>query len=481
MSVTLSAHPRDTTSRPEGSAAATPVLYLTLSASMAVRNFFQTAVLDLLAEHFEIEVLASPATAPALQSLKGQRKLRITVIDPGEEPHLWKWLRQAKKKVYMEGRRSATEAIWEKYTRRPLYQRIGGVFFRGLTRFISAEWLYQRLEALDLSLNRNRDLVRKFQRHPAMLFATHATTYFEEYIYRNARAAGIPKMYMILSWDHLSSKVLLHQDFDRILAWNSHTKAELLQTYKSYSDDSIRVVGIPQFDAYRRLPEISYSQWCAQYGLDPAKRTILFSTMPQQRHEQQHIILEALLKAILDGKDVPSDLQVLVKCHPFDTFAGYDSLLGRYPVAVLRSSLLPGQTFDEWLPKEQEIEISKDCLYFCCININIFSTVTIEASVFDKPIIHIAYDPLPISNRIPCHEYYNWEHFRHIVQKGASTLVHSHQELLVAIRKYCSEPDFRRSQRRLLVETYIGQPIGLASATVVEELIEFKRLFFLHS
>jgi len=454
---------------------AKPVLALTISSSLALRNFFQSGVIEELRRDFALEILASASLARTISRLGYDSLVRVTTIDPGPEPTLWRLMRQLKKKVYMEGRASATEAIWEKYQIRPLYQRVGGWMVKRLIRLISANRLYAWLESIDLAVNRDRrfaPLLR--EKNVSVFFATHATSFWEESLLRSAMSAGLPRLYMVLSWDHLSSKVLLHRNFGRILVWNRHTREELLETYPAYRPDQIKVVGIPQYDSFLRQPSHTYESWCAQYGLDPDRRTILFSTMPQARHDQQHIIIEDLLKAIAGGKDVPADYQVLIKCHPFDNFEGYRALLGRYPVAWRGTQLAPGQSIDEWLPSATEVEESRDCLYFCSIDINIFSTVTIEAAWFDKPVIHIAYDPLPIlPGRIPCHEYYNWEHFRHIVEKDAAILVRSADELFGAIRRYSADPSFKAEGRHRVVETYIGDGLGSGAEAVVAAVREF--------
>lgn len=452
-----------------------PVLALSISSSLALRNFFQAGIVEALERHYEVEVLAAPAIVRTMQQLGLDTRARVTVVDPGAEPTLWRLFRQFKKKVHLEGRASATEAIWERYQIRPVYQRIGGAIVKRVIRLFDAGTLYSWLDRLDLLLNGDRRHVALFrEKGVAVFFATHATSYWEESLLRSAIAAGIPRVYMVLSWDHLSSKVLLHENFGRILVWNRHTRNELLETYHRYRPEQVEVVGIPQYDAFLKPPSHTYASWCAQYGLDPAKRTILFSTMPQVRHDQQHVILEDLLKAIVAGSEVPANLQVLIKCHPFDSFSGYAELVGRYPVAIRPTGLKPGQDFDEWVPSATEVEDSRDCLYFCTVNINIFSTVTIEASYFDKPIIHIAYDPLPIPpGRIPCHEYYNWEHFKHIIEKDASLRVHSREELFDAIRRYSTDPSLKSEGRRRVVDEYIGDGLGGAAGRVAAAVARF--------
>lgn len=459
----------------DASAGRKPVLALAISSSLAMRNFFQAGIVEALQASYEVEVFAAPPIARTLARLGFDQRVRVTTVDPGAEPASWRLLRQLKKKVHLEGRASATETIWERYQIRPAYQRIGGWVVKRLIRLIDAERLYSWLDRFDLLVNRDDRYVSAFrEKRVDVFFATHATSFWEETLLRSAMAAGIPRVYMVLSWDHLSSKVLLHENFDRILVWNRHTRSELLETYRRYRPEQVEVVGIPQYDAFLREPEHTYASWCAQYGLDPARRTILFSTMPQVRHDQQHVIIEDLLKAIVEGREVPGDLQVLIKCHPFDSFPGYADLLGRYPVGLRPTGLRPGQEFDEWLPSATEVEDSRDCLRFCAMNINIFSTVTIEAAYFDRPIIHIAYDPLPIPpGRIPCAEYYNWEHFKHIVEKDPSVRVHGREELLDAIRRYSADPTLKVEGRRKVVEEYIGDGLGGAAAKVADAVVRF--------
>jgi hypothetical protein len=455
-----------------------PVLFMSVSLGWAIRNFFQTGIVERLKSHFEVVVLASPQARRSLCELGFDQGIKVIEFDPGEEPLTWKLFRQLKKKIYMESRESATEAIWERYFPRPLYQRVGGRVIKSCIRLLNARRLYIWVDKLDSRINSDNRLSAVFGHYkPAIFFATHATAYFEECLLRNAIAANVPPVFMILSWDHLSSKILLNLHLHSLLVWNDHTKQEVLQTYPFYRSEQIRVTGIPQYDVYVKKPNLTYADWCRRYNLDPERRTILFSTMPQSRHEQQHIILEELLKAIAEGKRLPSDLQVLIKCHPFDNFEGYDELLGRYPVGIYRNSFDSSQTQDDWIPSAEEMEVSRDALYFCTININIFSTVTIEASYFDKPVVHIAFDPLPIKGRIPCHEYYNWDHFKPIVDVNATILVHGYEELFDAINQFMAKPALKARERKILVEKYIGRAVGTASDAVTSELIDIcKRL-----
>jgi CDP-glycerol glycerophosphotransferase (TagB/SpsB family) len=448
---------------------------MSASTGWAVRNFFQTGIVEKLKKSYRVVVFAPATIRNHLISSGLGFGITVLSLENEREPFLWMIFRQARKKVYMECRKSSTEALWAKYTKRPFYQKAGSFLAGIFLKFVSGRRLMVALESIDYKINKSHRLEAIFNEHnPKLYFATHASSYFEELLLRTALAKNVPAVYMVLSWDHLSSKIVLNKKYRSIFVWNKMTKSEILSTYPSYKDNQIKIVGVPQYDIYGKKTKISRLEWCQLYGLNPNRPVILFSTMPQVRHNQQHIIIEKLLEEIDKGDKLPNNLQVLIKCHPFDNTDKYDSLLTKYPVSICRSSLRPGLSQASWIPSEKEMEASRDCLFFCDININIFSTVTLEAAYFGKPIIHIAFDPFPIKNRIPCKEYYNFEHFKKIAMAKAARMVYSYEDMFLAINNYLKNPGLDSEKRRDLVKEYFTVEPGLASGNLVKELVDLK-------
>jgi CDP-glycerol glycerophosphotransferase (TagB/SpsB family) len=196
--------------------------------------------------------------------------------------------------------------------------------------------------------------------------------------------------------------------------------------------------------------------------------------MPQSRHDSQHLIVEALAAAIESGDGVPKDVQVLIKCHPFDDPACYVRAMERFSnVRMFSTAKRPDEPATNWLPDTEEIENARDCFVFADVTCNIYSTVTIEAALFDKPIIHIAFDAAPLPpGRVPCREYYNFTHFKPIVDMEASTLVYSQEEFHRALRDALESPGAQSTQRRALATRFAGPMDGRSSQRVVRELFD---------
>lgn len=449
------------------------VIAISISTGWAVRNFFQTGIIEKWKSSFKILIITTPSIHSNLIKQGYGEGILFEIVEDSAEPVLWRLFRQIKKKLYMESRKSSTEAIWAKYVSRPFYQKIGGYIIPCFLKFVEANRLLDIVESIDFAINNRTEIDRIFHHHePVIFFATHASTYFEESLLHSAVAADTPSVFMVLSWDHLSSKVVLSSKYRSVYVWNKITKDEILHTCPAYSNDSVHVVGVPQYDVYAEKPALNYSQWCQKYGLNPEKKTILFSTMPQVRHEQQHIILEHLLQHISENEQLDTRYQVLIKCHPFDNEGKYEYLIERYKVGICRSTLSVGLSHALWFPSFEEMVVGRDALYYSDININIFSTVTLEASYFDKPIIHIAFDPELVENRIPCKEYYQFEHFKKITEMKASIMVYSFSELYSAIEKYSLQPEHKCDERRNLVKEYFSVPSGSASENVVKHLMQ---------
>jgi hypothetical protein len=452
-----------------------PALFVTVSTPWAIRNYFHTGIVRRLAKHARVTALTTERLAACLRRDGHTSYIAIATWESGPEPLRWRLARQLRKKLYMETRGIHTETIWRRYSQRPLYQRLSDPVIASAARHLDAKRSLELAWALDLKINQSDVFQRLFRDgDSALLFATYADMYFDEAVVRSAQASGVPAVLMVLSWDHLSTKVVLNRAYRRILVWTDLQREEVLRNYPWYKPEQVRVVGIPHYDLYFQPTATSRERWCVRHGLDPAKRTLVFYTMPQRRHDSQHLIVERAAAAIEKGEELPKNLQILIKCHPFDDPACYSDVLARHVhVRMLPTTLCSGAHELNWQPDPDEIEKARDCLTFADVTSNIYSTVTIEAALFNKPTIHIAFDAAPLPpGRVPCREYYNFTHFKPIVETDAAPLVYSQEQFHSALREALETPSARSAERRALTTQFAGPMDGRSSERVVRELLE---------
>lgn len=465
-------HRADHIPAPKSAPAAAVRIHVSISTGWALRNLLYTGVLAQLSQRWPVTVICPDQFAAAIEAHAQGLDISVRRYEPGPEPLLWRVLRQARKKIYLESRDSETERIWDQYGNRPLYKRAGSLVLKGLIGVVGADSLGAALEALDMRLNARSPADALFMPDDAraLYFATHASTYFEESLHRAARQRCRETTLIILSWDHLSSKIVVGRGFDHLCVWNDLSKSEILATMRTYRGEQIHVVGAPQFDVYGEPLSVDYPAWCSRHGLDPRKRTILFSTMPQVRHDGQHLILRRLRDAFIADPQKYAGLQILVKAHPFDNSGLYDELQVPGVLRVLGTNLEAGRRQEEWIPKDDSMAENRDALHHSALNINIFSTMTLEAAYLDTPIVHLAFDCEGQKNPIPCRKYYDFDHFKPIVDSGCAILACSFDELMAAIDRSLAEPRERAAQRRAVAQLYFGVEPG-HSAELISALV----------
>ena len=117
----------------------------------------------------------------------------------------------------------------------------------------------------------------------------------------------------------------------------------------------------------------------------------------------------------------------------------------------------------------------------CDVVINHFSTIAVEASIFDKPALQMWYFLKPNgAMRFPP-VYLNWPscfHTRRLLSYGATPVVESREALMDGIREALDEPAKRAAERARLVEREVGALDGKALERMVaacgEEYKRFK-------
>ena len=84
-----------------------------------------------------------------------------------------------------------------------------------------------------------------------------------------ARALGIPVAAAILSWDHLSSKALVHIVPDTVIVWNAIQRREASEMH-GVAEDQVVLTGAQCYDQwFTRQPERSRAEFCRAMGLRP--------------------------------------------------------------------------------------------------------------------------------------------------------------------------------------------------------------------
>jgi hypothetical protein len=143
----------------------------------------------------------------------------------------------------------------------PIVRPLMGHVVRGLERAIppnDAVAAFLRKEEPDLLLVT-----------PLLYFGSQQVEYV-----RAARALGIPSVLGVGSWDHLTTKGLIHEQPDRVIVWNEAQRVEAGELH-GIPRDRVTVTGAQAYDHwFSAKPTLSRADFCAKVGV-PSDRPLL--------------------------------------------------------------------------------------------------------------------------------------------------------------------------------------------------------------
>lgn len=364
----------------------------------------------------------------------------------------------------------------------------GSKEFPGATRLRTLKRILGRVAAPHGRRGRWYDVSDRLVRDPAMetLFDRYRPTlvaaaspgliFSEIPVLRTATRRSVPSIAVDLSWDNLTNKFFPPRQVERLVLWNSSMRDEA-RALHGYDAGRITVAGPPQFDSYFREPRSSRAEFCTRTGLDPARKIITLATIPPSKFPHHELVIDRLLEAMEAGAiREPADL--LVRLHPRDEARRYEKYAGR-PHVIVEKPFRPtaaraGDGMDVDFMAENTRHLA-DTLHHSDVVLNVASTIAIEASIFDTPVVNIGFDGQPGSGTALMEWHYGSTHFQKVVRSGAVRIARSSGELVDLINLYLADPSTDADGRTRIVveqcEFTDGRSAERVAAAIIRELV----------
>ena len=278
-----------------------------------------------------------------------------------------------------------------------------------------------------------------------------------------ARRRGIASVGMACNWDHLN-KYFIPIQTDSLLVQNAPMQFEAV-TLQAYRPEQVFPVGFVQFDAYARYQDfaVSREQFFKKFGIPLDNKLILF------------------ISGAAYSLDEPDVIRTIVQWMAEWKLGNKVRLMIR-PYVIARDKANEEKKFKEFVDhplvvfnymRRDESEETRNyylgMLYYADVIIPIFSTMAIEAAIFDKPTISIGFDGY---KKRPKHQSITrleeLSHFRHVLQTGSVKVVRNFDELFWNLDRYLKFPETDREKRKILIEKMCYKVDGMSSARVVD-------------
>jgi hypothetical protein len=308
------------------------------------------------------------------------------------------------------------------------------------------------------------------QYRPSMLVTPTTGLYFGEGpLMARADRLGVPSVAIDLSWDHFTTKTAPLRRVHGLAVWNQLMKREATQLH-GYRDDQVVVAGVPQFDIYADKSRLgARADFFKRVGADRSRKLITLTTIPPVLFGKHPELVDTLVAAI-DADRLGQPAQLLVRVHPRDDMSQYERFMSHPRVLIekpFRETIVAeGSNVDPSLADRLHLGAT---LYHSDVIVNVASTIAIEAAVMDTPIVNIAYDGREQRGYLEStRRFYDYTHFRPIVEAGASRLADSPEALVREVREYLRDPTRDRTGRERAVEQLCYRVDGRSSERVAD-------------
>ena len=440
-----------------------------------IRNFVHSGALDEVADHADVTLLTVLTNAEIDGSLR-ERYGEIYPLEEYDERWLvrfqreiidishnrWLWSRAARERSRLRDSEAVTVGQKSKRAAKkligyPFANRTGLSLLERAER-TSSRWLR--------TTRRYESLFKKLK--PALVFnGSHIHSRNAIQAVQAAQWLGIPTATFIFSWDNLTSQGRITMPYDYFLVWNDSLKRQLLEMYDWVSEDQVFVTGTPQFDFHFR-PEfyLERDESCRQIGADPRRPIVFYATGMANHMPGEPEIVEQIADMLEMMEARP---QLMVRVYPKDRTGRFDELKKRRP-----DILFPEVAWEAaWLtPKAEDSYALVNALRHCALGINVASTVSLELCMFDKPVINVGYNPKSVGTDVLSYaDYYEFDHFRQVVESGAVEVARSPAEMASMIASALADPGARSGERRKLVNNMFGSTLDGKSGKRVAQVL----------
>jgi hypothetical protein len=313
------------------------------------------------------------------------------------------------------------------------------------------------LYALAQRLSRSPGLDALIARHRPAFVVTASAGFLtaEVPLIYAAKRAGVPQMGIDLGWDNLASKYHTIMPVDTLAVWNDDMRDHAIR-YHGFSPARVAVVGAVQFDQYfAGTPLPARQAFLRDLQLDTERPLITVATAPYAVYPSTAWLIDIIATA-MEQNAFGRPAQLLVRVHPRDDLALYERFAKRphvtieKPVTHLRAT--PGTPqFDQFSATLSERQHLAATLAHSDVLVNFASTTTIEACLFDTPVINVGFDEhAGLPPALSIRRYFHFEHYQPVVETGAATIASTPEALIEAIGRYLADRSVNRAARQAL-------------------------------
>jgi CDP-glycerol glycerophosphotransferase (TagB/SpsB family) len=169
------------------------------------------------------------------------------------------------------------------------------------------------------------------------------------------------------------------------------------------------------------------------------------------------------------------DVQLLVRPHPLFDDGETARVLAQFGTAVRVQRAQLETPVTRRAQNTDDVVDWVNTFRHSDVVVNLSSTATVDASLCDRPVVNLDFDPEPGQARQALVKDVNhrWTHFKPVAESGGVWLVDSPAQMIDAIRGYLAQPELHRAGRRWITQYVCGFTDGRSGERVTNAILEF--------
>jgi hypothetical protein len=173
--------------------------------------------------------------------------------------------------------------------------------------------------------------------------------------------------------------------------------------------------------------------------------------------------------------------QVVLRPTPSDRHERWNAVRREYPEVFWCPPAWIDGAQDVWtarMPTMEDVDLLTSLVHHCDCCVNLCSTMTLDFALGGKPTVNIAFDVAsPPPHGSPVWErYFQFEHYRPVVELGAALIARSPEELAAHVNTALGDSDVNREGREALIALQTDDTVGSANGNLVRKLLDLSRI-----
>lgn len=422
---------------------------------MTYRNYILTGIVDKISTNYDVTLLV--LSDSKIKQLVEQRGIRYISLKVGFTQKVIRRVTNFVEKLqyinFYQKHKTNTMAKYIEREKKGIIFPIKNVFAFLLGQFFdNYSYLSFHYQFFIPSLIKKE--IKKFDK----VFLLSTDELFDKSILKFCKINSIECTVAVHSWDNLPARGFMADKPDKLLVWNKIMK-EQAKTLHNIENSDVYIIGVSQFYFYKTIEsQTSLELFRKLYAIDDNK-VVTYTCSAYRVFPDEDLFIDKLIESCQK-----IDVVLILRLHPTERYALYINKYSDINNVILDkpSGFFAATLTNDIEDNQDEILRFISLMKYSSVIINLASTISLDAIIFDTPVICISFN---IDFRMKdewneASKWYESTHYKDIVKSNAIKISKSMEEVENNILLYLNDATCLQQNRIKLAKEWCNIDIN---------------------